>query len=438
MLAAAAAAPLILGIGAEAGPTTPASPPDAGRWQLEALGSSAPIGSFLVSAERDRLGHLRFTFGYAGEAGSGCTGRLPVRGHPWIRSAGHGSNRSYYVGTRMSRHSRPALTPQPIAIGPSNRSRSARLKMRFTGTAGGAGRLYVPRSAGLPRCFVRFTMARLDAPGLPGPSSPPQTGPSPAGPLSDAPNGANWVAPSGDQYVAQTPDRPWNLAVGTGYVRMELRPGDQWLGDSSHGKHVERVQLVGPREPLDVDVWTSFAFRLNGLSDTSQMTLIYELKQAPEPNRGESGKVPSVALKFQRGSLQLVTAGDPSAVTTTDSYRAYQNIQTILPWRGVHATDGSEWVNVVIRSRMHWEHGEVQMWINGTQVSDASHICNAYNDASPAAQPTSVLAIYRGAQKATQVLEFANIEVGTEPLIDRVTAPLPVPGVEPARSAPER
>lgn len=242
-------------------------------------------------------------------------------------------------------------------------------------------------------------------------------------------NGAQWTSTGGNVYTAQTPQKPWNLRFTKDAVRLELRAGDQWIGDSSKGKGTQRVQMAGPRWPLDTPLWSSFAFRLNGLDAGSQMTLLYQLKQAPEISKGEYGKLPSAALKFVNGNMHLKTAGDPNPVTTKDTYRLYEAIPWQTPWYGVHATDGTEWTYIVMRTVLHWEHGEIDLYVNGTEVFSGTGLICGYNDTANGAKPISALDIYRGSQAITQVVEFANVEVGTTSLLDRVTAPLALPAL---------
>jgi hypothetical protein len=223
---------------------------------------------------------------------------------------------------------------------------------------------------------------------------------------------------NGTAWTLQSPGLDYNAAVGTTRARFELRLWNRRAGDVRAGTGVERCEMAHPRQPLGVDIWTAFSVRFTGTIDASptKYAIFCQFHQAPET--GESGKVPVLAFRLRAGNLLISTTGDASETTTvepptTDRYTA--------PWQ-----EGGQWQHFVIRSKFHHETGELDVWRNGTQIIAETGIVMGFNDTANGSTPTPKVGLYRSSTEHRQIVEMANVEIGTTSLLDRVTNPLPI------------
>lgn len=244
-----------------------------------------------------------------------------------------------------------------------------------------------------------------------------------AGPV---PTSADTVAASGEttmvdgvRYRVQSPLRPWSVQVSpsSNYTRFELRAGDRWANDVERfpdGR--QRAKLRGEdRYAPRTDIWIAYSLRWSG-DIPATWGLITSLHSALEP--GESkGKPGPFTVSVARGKLTLFTRSDTQALTTSKE-DAVPRFEMPLPAEG-------EWHDVVYRVRLDpYGDGRVSFWFDGEQRYDSGAIPIGYNDA---VGPYFKYGLYRGMSDLTTVMEFANVEVGTRSLQDRVSAPRPVP-----------
>ena len=203
------------------------------------------------------------------------------------------------------------------------------------------------------------------------------------------------------------------------YTRHELRPGDQWFGDASKGKGVERCEMASATYwSFGVDIWESFQFRYTGPlvekdENGNGYLLINQFIQSP-PQDGET-KIPHcLSVYLTGGRFTIDTRGDANPITT-------QKFPP-TPRVDVPFTVGA-WHNAVLRVRLGYDsNGELDVWLDGVKVAEVRGAVIGYNDPRG---PRAKFGPYRSAQAFTNVLEFANFELGYDDLSSRITTPLP-------------
>lgn len=203
------------------------------------------------------------------------------------------------------------------------------------------------------------------------------------------------------------------------YTRHELRPGDQWFGDATKTKGVERCEMASATYwSFGVDIWVSYSFRYTGpfvqKNEAGEgYLLIGQFIQSP-PEPGES-KVPHCLSEYLTGGYYtLDTRGDDAAITT-EKFEGTERVH--IPF-----TAGA-WHHVVKRIRLGYaNNGELDVWFDGTQVANVRGAKIGYNDPRG---PRAKFGTYRSRQTFTTVLELANYELGYADLSARIASPLP-------------
>ena len=203
------------------------------------------------------------------------------------------------------------------------------------------------------------------------------------------------------------------------YTRHELRAGDQWFGDASKGKGVERCEMASATYwSFGVDIWVSYSFRYTGpfvqknAAGEGYMLIGQFIQSPPEP--GES-KVPHCLSEYlTEGYYTLDTRGDDAAITT-EKFEGTERVH--IPFTA------GVWHHVVKRIRLGYaNNGELDVWFDGTQVANVRSAKIGYNDPRG---PRTKFGMYRSRQTFTTTLELANYEIGYADLSARVTSPLP-------------
>jgi hypothetical protein len=224
-----------------------------------------------------------------------------------------------------------------------------------------------------------------------------------------------------ETWTLQTPGDPYSYRKTTssnGAVnnRFELRSGDQWANDLNKGDGRQRVEMRGRTyQPMKTDIWFSYAFRWDQ-SMPQSWTTVTQFHQ--EPEAGEpAGKPPAFHMHISGGKLQLRTRSD-ARVNTTSQVTAVDRFSLPLFAKNT-------WQNIVVRVKFD-PHGQGRLtfWLNGTQKYDSGPIPIGYNDAIG---PYFKHGLYRGASDLTTVADFANVEIGTSSLSDRIANPKPLP-----------
>lgn len=218
---------------------------------------------------------------------------------------------------------------------------------------------------------------------------------------------------AGVSFTVQTPGKPYSMALGADYSRHELRSGDVWPNDGR-----ERCELNSTGHPLDTVLWFAFSFKQTGTLPYT-WTILNQMQQRPEtlPGRTETiGKPPSYEMRFEEGQFLIGTRGDPAAITTVQPTPVYHYAET---WNGT-----GQVFDMVARIKLHWTTGELQVWRNGVELCNETGLCFGYNDIQGVSKPSWKFGMYRDADEATAVAEFANIQPPTTTSqLSRVTAP---------------
>lgn len=126
---------------------------------------------------------------------------------------------------------------------------------------------------------------------------------------------------------------------------------------------------------------------------------------------------PVLAQQFSGDTFEIITrthADDPGTANPSGTSR-YSTT-----WLG------SDWVNLVYRVQFTrgTSTSELQVWMDGVEIVNLTGIAIGYNDAEG---PYFKYGIYRSAAAETTVIDYANVEVSTSSLLDRVANPLPTP-----------
>lgn len=223
---------------------------------------------------------------------------------------------------------------------------------------------------------------------------------------------------NGERYTVQSPERPWSLSIypTQGYSRFELRPGDVWENDAErHPDGRQRVSMRGQTFwPDNTDVWFSYSVRTSAMpSSWTQLTSLHaELEAGETP-----GKPDPFGFMVSNGRFAIETRSDTRALTTS---KADTVVRYSMPM-----FEPNSWQNIVVRVRFDPNgNGRLTFWLNGQQRYDSGAIPIGYNDR---VGPYFKYGLYRGGSDQTSVAEFANVEIGTGSLLDRVTSPLPLP-----------
>lgn len=232
-------------------------------------------------------------------------------------------------------------------------------------------------------------------------------------------NSGEQIARNGVTYAAQTCNEPhaYRVIVNPSplFDRFEIRRDDRWAGDSSDVNRSE-VSAVSTL-PFSTDVWFSYAFRIHsGSTLGSTWHILGQLHDTPDA--GDGARSPILSVQYTAtGKLQLVTRADPNATTVAypdDDVQWEQDGLTLDVWH-----------QFVIKLRFERTgNGHIQAWKDGSEIVAATDMPIGYNDTD---EPYWKYGLYRGGVDGYIVGDYANMEVGTTSLFDRVANPLTLP-----------
>lgn len=221
------------------------------------------------------------------------------------------------------------------------------------------------------------------------------------------------VTHGGLLYDTHNASQPWSLRTYQGYDRFELRAGDRWPSDLTS----ERTELSGQRNPLPfgADVWLSFAQRVTATGLTSPWMVLAQFRATDDAGDYPS-RSPVWAQQFSGSTFVITTRSDPSPSSAG-------NLPQVDRYTDPDFETGV-WHHFVYRLRFSQTGlGELQAWIDGTEVIPTLAIPMGYNDTTG---PFLKYGIYRSPASETVVAEFANVEIGSSSLLSRVIDPLPI------------
>jgi hypothetical protein len=229
------------------------------------------------------------------------------------------------------------------------------------------------------------------------------------------------VAEAAEVYRLNCAEQPYsykqtNYANGSVVRRHELRAGDMSPRDSKYTDGRQRCEMVGQTDyAFGKTIWFSYGFRWTG-SMPGKFAVMTQFHASPEA--GETiGKPPAFGMGHRDGKFRIATKSDTRVNTTS---KVASVIRYTRPW----FTEGV-WYNLVGRVTFDpFGKGNVTFWIDGKQVYSSGSIPLGYNDT---VGPHFSHGQYRGKSDATTAYEFANVEVGTTSLLDRVSNPKPLP-----------
>ncbi len=229
-----------------------------------------------------------------------------------------------------------------------------------------------------------------------------------------------------DYYRAMDASKPYACRRSGDLVRFEARSGDRgyWMDAMHHNERAELVTTSAGKQtdrmyPSGRDVWLSYAFRLVSGEQQSHWAIVGQMHPSIDPF--EARVPPSLALTLRPApggaSLSLETRSDPSLISKSSP-------AAVGRWRGSLRT--GQWVQIVLRYRADpFGHGALQAWADGREVVNLRNIPIGYNNVRDGA--AWEFGIYRGQSAEPLVVEYANMEQGTQSLMNRVTNPKPLP-----------
>ncbi len=242
----------------------------------------------------------------------------------------------------------------------------------------------------------------------------------------DIAEGRGTPGSGGEAFILQSPGKRWSYRAttspeGMSCRRFELRGRDQWQNDVDlfdDGR--QRVALRGTTGwPIKTDVWFAYSLRWSGaLPGTwSQLTSFHS---ALEP-REVRGKPDPFSFSVARGRFTISTRSDTRLLTRSKADTVARYSMPMFP--------ADTWQQIVVRIRFDPSgRGRLVFWLNGRQRYDSGPIPIGYNDEGG---PYFKFGLYRSASDRRTVAEFANVEIGTDSLLDRVSEPPPLPTCDP-------
>jgi hypothetical protein len=196
----------------------------------------------------------------------------------------------------------------------------------------------------------------------------------------------------------------------------ELRAGDVAALDAKYSDGRQRCEWINQTDlPFRKPIWFSYSFRQTGSMPAHWVTMT-QFHSSPESGE-RSGKPPAFLMQQSHGRLELITRHDDRAQTTS---QVDPVVRYSMPW-----FPAGKWQRIVVRVTFdHAGNGNITFWLNGVQKYNSGPIAMGYNDH---VGPHFSEGQYRGKSSLTTAFDFANVEVGTSSLLDRVTHPKPLP-----------
>lgn len=209
---------------------------------------------------------------------------------------------------------------------------------------------------------------------------------------------------------------PHSLQIRARTHRFELRDGD--VGRSADVAN-NRCELVNEQylSTRGSDFWVSYQMMIEpGDPITGAFAIMGQMHQSPDA--GDVSVEPVFSMTITEGRLRIVTRYDanPTQSVGTPPTQVRYDASDIV--RG-------QWNAFVVRHRFDWNGaGELDVWRNGVKIVSLTGIQYGYNDQKG---PYWQYGIYRQKAPETLTAVYANMEVSTASLIDRVANPLPLP-----------
>jgi len=273
------------------------------------------------------------------------------------------------------------------------------------------------------------------------------------------------------QWMTQTPNKAWSMTKASNktipFYRFEVRPEDWWSGDyPSDGttptsgnsnwqnggvkERSEFYQKEPETTPLDVPIWTSWSFLIEGdptIDALNPAGNAFDKYGAifygePTPNKdflcalGQwHGSPPSGAphwaldlnTVYGKDSIYLNTVGGTVSGSGTTKVKASfpitRNVWHNVVVRAVHSND----VNVP-NTADGVNGGQISLWVDGKLIYEGTNISMGYTNGSDAGYMK--FGIYRTRITSTRAtrtaVQYANMEISTSDLTSRITNPLPL------------
>lgn len=162
-------------------------------------------------------------------------------------------------------------------------------------------------------------------------------------------------------------------------------------------------------------MWLSFALRVSTGPAPADWLVLTQFHT--DGDVADVARSPMLALTMQGSTFRVVTRSDPSPVSTSNPAEVIRYSEP--SWtRGV-------WRRLVVRARFERTgNGRLDVWQDGVLIFGGD-VPMGYNDTEDS--PYYKHGLYRAADANPMVAEFANVEIGTNSLASRVTAPLALP-----------
>lgn len=221
------------------------------------------------------------------------------------------------------------------------------------------------------------------------------------------------VRRGGNRYTVQSNDADEAFGTTGRVDRFTVGPGDVWRND---GDGVERAEVSGESAwPLGQDVWVSFSLRVPAESDFSDSwTVVGQFHATPDPADGSAS--PVFAQEFQGDRFRVVTRS-----SRQDPLR--ENPSPVVRF-GPRRLQRDVWHHFVYHLRFDPDGGGLlRAWKDGERIITDRSIALGYEDDEG---PYWKYGVYRDAAEGTSTVEYANMQVSSESLRQRVRNPLPI------------
>ncbi len=238
-------------------------------------------------------------------------------------------------------------------------------------------------------------------------------------------------------WVAHNAGRPYScqLELGGKILRLELRPGEQWSGDTMRHAPVERtlVQAITDTKsfhsevlPLAADIWWGFSFLVEPGAPVTALGVGYDwLVFADIHCNNATTHAITVPITFEIAPGDFLTFQTHGDFFPSHRHNVYRSPQPLR--RGV-------WYDLVMKINMDPSnasgHGGLNVWLDGQQIYTYAGPLGFANDL-----PYAQFQIYRGSpdpqtiQHETLAVRYANDEMRTEgTLAARIGSPPVHPG----------
>lgn len=203
--------------------------------------------------------------------------------------------------------------------------------------------------------------------------------------------------------------------VGPDHFRFEVGPQDEWKNDKGFDRN--RAEMKSETvEPFGQDVWFSYQMKVDpGPPSTARFCILGQFHHTNDP--WDVGGSPPFAINLypNTNTLRFIKryTADRKTTATTDTV-----MYETAPIRR------DQWMHIVGHIVFGWQgDGTVELWLDGRKIVDLPHTSIGYNDM---VGPYWKFGIYRGQSSEPLVVEYANMELGSESLLGRVDHPLPV------------